>query len=188
MAKVELNPSFVHIRGHIRDLVYSKYGDETVVGPKPSASTAPLTIAQATVREQFKAAAAYAKAVQEDAVLWPRYQAAAKTKGLRAFAFALTDFLTPPEVQMINTEGYHGAVGNVIAVRASDDFEVAGVTVEIRNAADAVLESGAAVLADGTWHYTATKVVAAGQAVKIVAVAKDRPGHTGSLFAQLVVA
>ena len=187
MAKLHLNSALASISGMVDNWVYRRTEDGNILGKRPVNTTKP-TIAQLTVRDQFRAAAAYAKAMQEDSVLWPRYQAAGKAKGLRPFAFALTDFLTPPEVQMIDTEGYHGAVGNVIAVRASDDFEVAGVTVEIRTAANAVLEHGAAVLTDGKWHYTATKVVAIGQTVTVEAVAKDRPGHTGSLISTIVVA
>lgn len=63
---------------------------------------------------------------------------------------------------------------------ARDDFEIASVSVVIRDAADAVLEQGPAVLAGGLWTHAATGAAPAGETVTIEAVATDRPGHTGA--------
>lgn len=187
MAKLEMDPPFRHVRGQIGGLVYRRNGSGTAIA-KARRTDVPLSEAQAAVQATFVAAAAYAKAAVADPVQGPRYTAAAELVGQRPYAFAVADFLKKPVVQAIDTAGYHGAIGDVIAVRALDDFEVTGVSVAIRDAANVVLEQGAAVLVGGSWHYTATTAIAAGTPVVIDAVATDRPGHTGALQVPLVVA
>ena len=95
------------------------------------------------------------------------------------FAFVMGDFLKPPVVEAIDATGYHGVVGDLIKVSARDDFEVASVSIVIRDAADAVLEQGPAALVGGQLTYATTVAVPAGDTVTIEAVATDRPGHTG---------
>lgn len=188
MAKAALNSALISVRGTIDNWVYRKTTDGLVIARRPEGSQLPRP-GQIEAREQFRAAVAYAKAVQVDPVLGPRYAAAAAASGLRSLPFAVRDFLTPPHVDAIDATAYHGAIGDVIKVRARDHFEVAGVTLIIRGANNAVREQGAALLgADGLWHYTATTATPVGTAVKLEAVAMDRPGHTGSRQEPVVVA
>lgn len=187
MAKVSLNTALTALGGTIDNWVYRKNGDGFIV-TKRYAPAGPPTEAQLAIREQFRAAAAYAKAILADARHGPRYKAAAKAAGQRPLAFAIADYFKPPVVRDIVTSAYHGAVGNPLDVRAHDDFEVVGVTVTIRDAANAVLEQGPAGLVNDLWRYTATTAIAAGTAVTIEAVATDRPGNTGTLSVSLVVA
>ena len=67
-----------------------------------------------------------------------------------------------------------------IVVRTSDDIQVAGVNVAIRDQDGAVLEQGAAVKDAGgaTYTYTATTALQAGQAVSIEVTATDLPGNS----------
>ncbi len=188
MAKVELNPSLMHISGRIGNLVYRRNGNGTSISTRPAPTSAPPSAAQLGVREQFAAAAAYATVSLADPVLGPRYTAAAVARGMRPRAFAVADFFSPPVVKALDLSGYHGLVGDAIAVLAVDDFEVAGVTVVLRSADQTVLEQGAAVLSEGRWRYLATTAIAVGQAITVEAVAKDRPGHTGTRSEPLVVA
>lgn len=187
MAKIGLNSALTFISGSLDNWVYRKTGDGPVVAKRP-VITAPSSAAQQAHRELFRSAALYAKQVLTDAQLGPRYAAAAQRVGQRPFAFAIADFFHEPVVQEILADAYHGAVGDPIDVRAYDDFEVAGVNVTLSDAANLVLEQGPAVFVDGLWRYTATTAVAVGTAVKIEAVATDRPGHTGTRSARLVVA
>ena len=186
MAKITLNSALTELRGGIDNWIYRKNGNGFIVTKRP-VNNVPPTEAQLAIRDQFAAAAAYAKAILTDAVVGPRYVEAAKKAGLRPYAFALADYFKPPVVQAIVTAAYHGAVGEPIEVRAIDDFEVAGVTVAIKGPADAVIEHGEAALVNGVWRYTATTAIPAGTAVTIEAVATDRPGHTGSHSVPLVV-
>ena len=128
----------------------------------------------------FKAAVAYAKAALADPVRRSVYAAIDQARRRGLIATAVADYLKPPVVDAIDLGAYHGAVGDPIMVRASDDVEVTGVTVVIRDESDAVLEQGAAVAQAGAWRYTATAAVAAGQSVTIEATATDHPGHPGA--------
>lgn len=187
MAKITLNNALNGIRGRMDNWVYRKFGDRMIISRRPEFHGA-LSPAQLAVRERFREAAAYAKAALADPVRQPLYQAAARAKGMSLFAFVMGDFLNPPEVEAIDATGYHGRVGDLLKVTASDDFEVASVKVVIRTAANAVLEQGPAALANGRWSYAATVPVAAGATVTIEATALDRPGHSGSLSVPWVIA
>jgi len=92
------------------------------------------------------------------------------------------DFLTAPEVQMIDLSGYGGRVGDRITIRATDDFEVVRVEVKITDINDVVIEQGAAVKSnvrsDG-WLYATSADVASGPEVKVEVAAIDRPGNRG---------
>jgi hypothetical protein len=186
MAKVVLNSALRGIHGTMDNWVYRKTRDGVSIGKRP-VFTRPPTAAQLVVRERFRSAAAYAKSALLDLALRSRYETAARSKGIQVFAFAVTDFLIPPVVDAIDASGYHGAVGDVIKVRAFDDFEVTGVTVTVRDAGDGIILQGAAVLTDGRWNYVATGGIQVGEAVTIEAVATDRPGNTGSRSLPLVI-
>jgi hypothetical protein len=83
-------------------------------------------------------------------------------------------------VDGIRTDGYHGAVGDTITVKATDDFAITGLRVSIVDAAGDPVESGDAVLQinETDWLYTATKANAALAGSKITAVATDGPGNS----------
>jgi hypothetical protein len=100
----------------------------------------------------------------------------------------VADFLTPPKVMAIDTSAYHGALGDLIKVRAVDDFEVTGLKVLLKDGENGVIQQGAAVLVDGMWQYAANGGIAVGEELVIEAIATDRPGHTGSLSIPHVVA
>src|SRR5688572_2383047 len=102
MAKIELNSAIRRIKGTMDNWVYRRNGDGVSIAKRP-VNTKPPTAGQLAVRELFRAAAAYARSVQLDPVQRPRYAAVAKSKGQRAFAFAVADFLTPPKVLAIDT-------------------------------------------------------------------------------------
>jgi hypothetical protein len=178
MAKLDLNTALKGIHGRIDNWVYRQFGNRTIIGPKPVFAGAP-TAAQLANRERFQEAAAYGRAALADPMIRPLYVAAAKARDLPPFAVIIEDYFTSPEVKVIDVTGYHGHIGELIKVNATDDFEVVGVDVVIRNGA-ALVEHGPAVLADGLWTYAATVAVVAGETVMIEAVAKDRPGHTGT--------
>ncbi len=188
MAKVEFNAITSHFQGKLGDIRFRNYLGRKIVVLRRKPSTAPLTEAQQQARERFLLAAAYAKGVLGNPATRALYAERARMKQQPVNAVALGDYLNPPVVHAIDATGYHGQVGDVINVTATDDFEVVSVSVVIRDAADAVLEEGPAALVDGTWTYVATAVVAAGDAVTIEATAKDRPGHAGGKIMPLVIA
>lgn len=54
------------------------------------------------------------------------------------------------------------------------------VQVQITDMNGDLVEQGAAQAEDGGWFYLATASVPRGQTVSIKAIAKDRPGNTGT--------
>ena len=91
-------------------------------------------------------------------------------------------------VEAIDAAAYHGAIGDPIVVRVVEDFETVGVTVTLRAANEAMIETGAAMEADGQWRYAASTVIPVGTTINVEAVVTDRPGHSGMLRQQIVVA
>jgi hypothetical protein len=180
MAKFEMAAPFTHVRGRIGPLTYRKTDYGNVLAPFAASTTAP-TAAQLQVREQFRAASAYAKRMLADPEQGPRYALAAAAKGMKPRPFAIADFFNEPVVQTIDVSGYHGTLGDLIKVQAFDDFEVTGVHIAVLDGENAVIFQGAAVLTNGLWQLAATVGIAIGETVTITATATDRPGHTGAL-------
>ena len=187
MAKVKLNSALRQISGTMDNWVYRRNGDDVSISKRPTVTKAP-TAAQLAVREKFRGAVGYARTAMLDPALRSRYEAAARVRGMRVLPFVVTDYFTPPVVDLIDTSGYHGRVGDVIIVNAFDDFEVARVTVVIRDGADEIVVQGAAVPVNGRWNYAITAGIQVGETVTVEAVATDRTGQTGSRRVALVIA
>jgi len=179
MAKVKLNPTFDAIQGKVGGLVYKRWEGEEIVSRMPDRTGIVATANQLAQQERFRLAAVYGKAALADPESREVYQDMAGKRGIPVFSVTLSDFLNAPAVDEIDLSTYTGKAAEVIRVRASDDVEVKGVSVTIRAQGGAVLEEGAAVFATsaGTWNYTTTTALPAGQPVSIEVSATDRPGH-----------
>ncbi len=183
MARVKTNPVFEQVRGKVGDLVFKRYGDRVIMARKPDLSDQKPTEAQLAQREQVRQAALYGKMVMADPETKSLYEDAAQAKGVPVFSLAVADFFNAPSVDEVNVSGYSGKVGDCIEVRASDDFQVTGVTVAVAGDDGTTIESGAATetpAKSGHWTYHATQEVPTGTTVRITVTATDRPGHTGS--------
>jgi|SaaInl7_150m_RNA_FD_contig_31_2127879_length_980_multi_14_in_0_out_0_1 hypothetical protein len=183
MAKVKLNPILEQISGKVGDLVFRKYGDQTVLSQTPDVSNRDWTPAQLAHREQFRQAALYGKIVMADPETKALYADAAAAKGQPVFSLTVADFFNAPSVEEVDLAGYGGAVGDEIVIRASDDFEVVAVAVMLADDAGNPLESGPATETpadSGRWIYTATAAVTTGTTVRIAVTANDRPGGIGT--------
>jgi voltage-gated potassium channel Kch len=170
------------IQGKVGDLVFKRYEGHEIMTKMPDRTGIVPTANQLAQMEKFRLATVYGKSVLADAVSRAIYEDAAAKKGVPVFAVTVADFLNPPLIDEINLAGYAGKIGDKIVVRASDDLEVSGVSVVIREQGGAVLEQGAAVVnpGAGSWTYTATTDLAQGQAVSLEVSATDRPGHVGT--------
>lgn len=179
MAKVKLNPLLEGVRGKVGDLVFKRYGEDVIVGRVPDFSGLEPTATQQAHRERFRLAALYGKAALANPATRALYEAKARAKGQPVFSLTIADFFNAPVVDEIDLSAYTGKAGERIRIRASDDFEVAGVEVDIRDINGTVLERGAATRgSSGTeWTYTATTNLPVGQPVSIEVTATDRPGH-----------
>jgi hypothetical protein len=79
----------------------------------------------------------------------------------------------------VDLSAYTGQTGQVIRVRATDDFEVTGVSVKMRETdTGEEIDGGDAVKgSDGTWAFTAQATIPNGHTFAIDVTATDRPGN-----------
>ncbi len=180
MGKAPVNTALGSVRGQVDGWVYRQLEGETVIARRPRERTdvAP-TAEQQAVRETFRRAAEFAKAVFADPVRKAAYRELALRRGFpgsRLFAFIVQDYAKAPAVTGIAADGYGRTVGDLIKVFATDNGEVVAVTVAFQAADGSVLESGPAAKGDDGWHYLASTTVAPGTPVTIVATATDRAG------------
>jgi hypothetical protein len=179
MAKVAGNIVLHGAHGKLGDqIVIRQRSGTTILSQAPVASGKEPTAAQAAHRLRFQLAVLYGKKVLGDATLEAEY--AARAEGLKnAYNVAVADFLHAPDIDEIDVTNYHGAVGDTIRIRVTDDFEVKQVTVAIHNGDGSLVEEGDAVQQDDVidWLYTATaeNTEMAGDRIEIKAM--DRPGN-----------
>lgn len=179
MAKLKLNSALKGIKGGIDDWVYRTVRGRIVISRRRGPSIGPISAAQEAVRERFRLAADYGRAGIQDPAMKVIYEPVAKERGISLYSAMMTDYLTPPTVNVVDLTGYHGLVGDVVKVRASDDVGVTKVSVAINGADGTLLETGDAVLVFGSWIYAATTQRVSGIPVTITATAGDRPGNVG---------
>src|SRR5689334_8914283 len=143
----------------------------TIVGAKPSFNPKrPFSDSQKQHQDAFREAAAYAQSAKDQ----PVYMEKAAGTPLNAFNVAMADWFRPPQILELDLDGWSGQPGQHIRIRATDDVQVAQVTVAISDESGNPLERGAAIRADGQWwDYTTT---AAG-GTQVTAAAADLPGH-----------
>jgi hypothetical protein len=169
--------------------LHGKFGDQVVfrtrngksitadipkrTGKKPAKS-------QVETRDRFKLASIWARTILADPGMLEAYTAKA-TNGKTPYVVAMTDYLKPPRISEISAATYKGHAGDVIRVAAFDDFMVAEVKVQIRDAGGNLLEEGACQPDSRRmyWLYVATTEVPSLPGVEITAIATDNPGHTG---------
>jgi hypothetical protein len=178
-----MNPWMTGVRGRYDNLVFRQVRGKTVISPFRPRTTEP-TVAQRGVQTRFKLAAGYASGVLTDTAKRQAYERAAETQNKPLFGVIIADYLKAPVIEQIDLGGYHGNVGDIIRVMATDDVGVVSVTVRILLPNQTVLEQGPATLHEGAWVYTATVAKPAGQTVRIEANALDRPQNLGQQLAQ----
>jgi hypothetical protein len=159
-------------------LVFRQVGGKTIVSGMPRQSKTP-TEAQKGQRRHFQQAAIYSKAALESPELGEAYVAEAKKRGRMPYIVAVADFLRAPNIDRIDLSDYRGEAGNVIRIRASDDFKVRWVHVNITDADGQLVEEGEAV-PDATgyeWLYTATVANESVAGDRVIVSVSDMPGN-----------
>lgn len=131
---------------------------------------------QDEIKLRFRMAAKYARKIINDDTLRPDYEAAV-LPGQTAYNVAFADFFLGPEISEINTDGYKGAIGDKLIVRALDNFQVTDVAFQIFGADGTEIETGLATMEENgvDWGYTATAAnpELTGSIIRVMAV--DRP-------------
>ena len=177
MAKVKLNSALAGLHGKLSSWVYRRAGDRTIVSPKPAHDRKrKISSDEQVTRIRLRSANSYALGVGPE--LMERYRAVARARHCPIFAVANRDFLNPPVIDAIDLGAYSGQPGQLIRIRAHDDFEVRDVAVAIHSASGAKLESGPAVRQpDDAWHYRAMVSAGLSGQVTIEVTARDWPEH-----------
>ena len=178
MAESKNNVVTHGLSGKIDLLVFRSRGNRTLVSLAPHKSSQPPSAAQEAVKQKFQQAVLYGKAVNADPAKKAAYENAA-SEGQSAYNVAIADFFNAPNIEEINVEGYTGAIGSKIIVKATDDFEVSKVHVTIENGDGSLVEEGDAVADAIGLHftYTATVTNASVTGDKITVTAFDNPGN-----------
>src|SRR5262245_59912495 len=179
MSKVRLNPILEGMRGSVGDLIFRQRENQTIVARRPIQVHQPNSPAQLAVREKFRQAAAYAKVAFANSATRAVYTPKAKEKRLPVFALMVADFFRPPIIDEVDLSAYTGQTGQVIRVRATDDFEVTGVSVRMKEPeTDEEIDGGNAVKApDGAWVFTTQSTIPHNHPFVIEVTASDRPGN-----------
>lgn len=177
MARIHLHPGVCALSGRLGNWVFHTHGGRTYVSRAPKRGRDDPSEAQLAQRLRFREAAAYARAALTNPPARAFYADCGARKKLSAHAAAVRDALNPPVIHDIALTLYQGYPEDEIIVHASDDAEVAGVTVAIRDMTGRTIETGAARLFDGAWIYDATTRAPYGQPLTIAVTALDRPGN-----------
>ena len=149
--------------------------------PRPNTEVSP---ARAAVLAKFREAAQYAKQQISLPASRELYQKGITSSLRSAYGVAMGDYLAEPKVHFIETIGYRGNVGDMIDVKATDDFMVTGVKVVITASDGTVIEEGEAgpdQLKINIWSYQTTVANPSLPGTTIKAIAFDRPGNKASL-------
>lgn len=134
------------------DIVFRQYGDKTIATKSPG-KYPPPTDAQQQHRSRFQQACFYWKGIKNNQQVLDNYKAAAG-EGQTAYNIALADFLQGPDIEEIDVSAYTGKPGQIIRIKATDDFKVIAVNVSICNADGTLVEEGASAEGDnGYWIY-----------------------------------
>jgi len=180
MAKVGKNVLTRGLSGKVGNLVvFRNSGEQTIMSSAPGKRTHPLSEDQLLHRQEFKEAVLYAKSVLADPDKKAEYEAAAKD-GESAFNVAVSDYFKLPVIVEMDTSLYTGQAGDMIRIRAIDNFKVASVSVTIFKADNDIVETGMAVAGSNRldWFYTAANQNTSMTDGRVVATAIDSPGHS----------
>ena len=185
MAESTDNVVMYGMRGLIgKMLIFKNFFGKTIVARRPKKRETPPTADQLEIQDRFKLASVYAKNAIQDATLKAEYAAVARP-GQTAYNIAFADFFKGPELSLPNIGGYSGQPGQLLTVRAVDNFRVVQVAVTIMQSDGTIVEAGDAVIgSDGlTWRYTTTQPNNLLAGSKIHFTAADLPGNFVTLQA-----
>jgi len=179
VAKVGDNIVTTGLSGKLGNLiVFRNRAGKTYVAKAPKKKITDWSEAQEKHRLRFQEAVLYAKNATSLETTKEAYKASAKD-GQTAYNVAVADFLNAPLINEIDVSKYNGQPGSYIQVRAIDDFKVVEVSVTIINGDGTEVESGMAMLQQGSiwWRYTATATNELLEGDKIIIRVSDTPGN-----------
>ncbi len=180
MSQIKNNPLLKGASGMLGDVVvFREVRGKVIMCNRPKKSETP-TEHQKEMSSRFLRAVRYARKQLSIPEAKAEYALGITDSKHSAYVVALADYLNAPTISAVDASRYKGAVGDILFIRASDDFKVVAVQVIIRNEADVVIEQGDAVLQPDSfddWQYKATVPNATLVGTKIEVKASDKPGN-----------
>jgi hypothetical protein len=179
MATVGNNLVTSKLSGKLGDqIVFRTRGNQTYVGVAPSKRESEPTEGQIEHQKLFQEAIIYGKSINADPAIKAEYKESA-IENQSAFNVAVADFMQAPHIDEIDISNYAGKKGDLIRIRAHDDFKVVQAFVSISNADSSLVEEGMAVRQSNglDWIYTVSAVNNNIAGDKIVIRISDMPGN-----------
>ena len=139
--------------------------------------------------DRFRRAHEYAEGVLKSDEKKALYAKGIKAQKTSAHAVAFQDYLTPPVIHYIRVYNYTGKAGDVITVKATDDFRVEGVKIRILDSKGEVLEKGNAERYPRKpfiWKYATTVANKNFKGTTFEVTAIDIPGNETVMEAEVV--
>jgi hypothetical protein len=187
MATIKDNPLLKGVRGRIGPVVLRKWKDgrETLSNIPASRNRRRIPPGQKKQMTRFQMAAQYAKMMMARPEMKAWYSQGITPNKNAAFRVAHTDFLNSPKIDYIRARGYTGKAGDLITIKATDDFRVTEVKVIVYSSEGKVLERGNAVnvrLKPFMWKFRTTQMNPKVAGSMIKALAYDWPGNCCTEF------
>lgn len=180
MAKFKDNVVTHGLSGKVGNMLqFSQRAGKTIVGRIPNRSGIIPTDKQEQVIEKFQEGAVYARTAMADPAIKALYEAGTP-EGQSPYNVALGDYCSAPKIKLVDVTGYKGIIGDIITVKAIDNFMVKTVKVRIEKLDGTLIEAGDAVqdaMNGNKWNYTATVANAQISGIKVIAEARDLPGN-----------
>ena len=182
MAQIRNNSLVKGISGALgKTVVFKNWQGKVIVANMP-AKRRSLSAKQKASVQRFKAAGRYADSQMANDEAKAEYSKGTRPNKNAPYRVALSDYLNAPVVHYIKAPGYSGTPGDLISIKATDDFKVMTVHVRITNSAGTVLEQGEAVQNQRRphmWKYRTTVVNPKVKGTVIKATAYDKPKNQG---------
>lgn len=178
MAKVKNNIVTEGLSGKLGDrIVFRQKAGKTIVAVKPQMPEE-RSEAQINHAQRFREASQYAVEALKDPNVRAGYAARAKA-GQSAYNVALADYLTLPDISLVDFSLYDGKKGSQLRIRVSDDHLVSDVQVSIYSPDGTLLEQGSAtpMLNGVDWAYTTQIASTEVQGNRLLIRATDLPGN-----------
>jgi hypothetical protein len=179
MSIVNNNPLLKGASGMLGgNFVYKQWRGRIIMANKPAKRKGNSARQQQQV-DRFREAIDYAKQQMANPERKALYEKGINDRKFSANAVALSDRLHAPKIHEIGAMNYSGEPGEIIRIRATDDFMVASVSVTITGGDNQVVEAGEARPRGkrGLWRMTTTVRNTHVPGTVIAVEAKDMAGN-----------
>lgn len=176
MAKITNNQLLHGVSGMIGDNFVIKNGPTTQYMANKPTRRKKSSEAQLLQNRRLSMANKYGKEQIKNGERKALYEKGTK---FSAYHSAVSDFLVPPVIASIEADAYTGQPGEIIRIRATDDFRVATVTVSLERTDGTVIEKGNAVPRGkrGLWRMPTTT---RNEVVKGTVINVEATDHAGN--------